>query len=380
VAPGGSTGQVLTKVTAADYNTNWTTPTGGGLSLPLSQVLTFSPDNTFDIGATATTRPRTGYFGTSLVTPQITLGNAANLSGLPMAFPATLGNKLAVYEVAANNFYGLGMGTGEMSVIAGGAGRIAFRQQGYTGAVLGAIDAGGLTLVEIATPATPAASQGRVYFKADHHLYTRDSTGAETDLSFIGLTQAQGDARYPLLTNPDPYPQYTTQAETDALYLPLIGGTLSGNLTFSADNARDIGASAATRPRTIYAGTSVISPLFDATGGSVFSPLVQWTGSNMIIGTTTSHVILFKTTNVNRIQITNGGMITQTDGGIDLGGPASGRWRNLYLTGSVGVKVKAGTPVDADFTSPVDGMLAVDSTASKIWCRVGGVWKGVVVA
>jgi hypothetical protein len=40
---------------------------------------------------------------------------------------------------------------------------------------------------------------------------------------------------------------------------------------------------------------------------------------------------------------------------------------------------KAGVPVDADFTSPVDGMLAVDTSANKIMVRIGGVWKGVVV-
>lgn len=44
----------------------------------------------------------------------------------------------------------------------------------------------------------------------------------------------------------------------DALALPLTGGTLTGNLLFSADNTKDIGASGATRPRTIYLGTSAI--------------------------------------------------------------------------------------------------------------------------
>jgi len=47
---------------------------------------------------------------------------------------------------------------------------------------------------------------------------------------------------------------------TIANYLPLSGGTMTGNLLFT-DNTLDIGASAATRPRTGYFGTSVISPL-----------------------------------------------------------------------------------------------------------------------
>jgi hypothetical protein len=49
-------------------------------------------------------------------------------------------------------------------------------------------------------------------------------------------------------------------------YLPLGGGTLTGNLLFSADNTLDIGASDATRPRTGYFGTSVRSPLFEGGG------------------------------------------------------------------------------------------------------------------
>jgi hypothetical protein len=46
-------------------------------------------------------------------------------------------------------------------------------------------------------------------------------------------------------------------------YLPLSGGTMTGNLLFT-DNTSDIGASGATRPRTGYFGTSVVSPLVTA--------------------------------------------------------------------------------------------------------------------
>lgn len=44
----------------------------------------------------------------------------------------------------------------------------------------------------------------------------------------------------------------------------------------------------------------------------------------------------------------------------------------------VTTKVKAGTPTDADFqASPPDGTLVVDTSASKLWVRVGGAWKSV---
>jgi hypothetical protein len=59
VPAGGTASQVLTKTSGVDYATAWQTPAAGGLTLPLGQHLTFSPDGTYDIGATLTTlRPR----------------------------------------------------------------------------------------------------------------------------------------------------------------------------------------------------------------------------------------------------------------------------------------------------------------------------------
>jgi hypothetical protein len=53
---------------------------------------------------------------------------------------------------------------------------------------------------------------------------------------------------------------------------------------------------------------------------------------------------------------------------IDTGG----QWQ-------IALKTKAGTPADADFVTPASGMIAVDTTASKIWVRVGSTWKSVAV-
>jgi hypothetical protein len=44
------------------------------------------------------------------------------------------------------------------------------------------------------------------------------------------------------------------------------------------------------------------------------------------------------------------------------------------------VFVKAGAPVDSDFAQPRDGLLAVDTSNSKIYARVGGTWKAVTIA
>lgn len=60
-------------------------------------------------------------------------------------------------------------------------------------------------------------------------------------------TKTQSDARYAELTDVDPFPQYLTPIEGNATYLPLAGGTLTGDLTMAANvlpttsNARDLG-------------------------------------------------------------------------------------------------------------------------------------------
>lgn len=62
------------------------TVTGSTLSVTLSNAtdlelgghLTWTADNTKDIGASGANRPRTGYYGTSVVTPSVT--NAGTLA------------------------------------------------------------------------------------------------------------------------------------------------------------------------------------------------------------------------------------------------------------------------------------------------------------
>lgn len=68
VAAGGTANQVLAKIDATNYNTQWINQSAG-LTLPLTQTLTWSPDNTYDLGASGANRPRTIYVGTSVVTP-----------------------------------------------------------------------------------------------------------------------------------------------------------------------------------------------------------------------------------------------------------------------------------------------------------------------
>src|SRR5215467_13601101 len=80
IPPGGTTNQYLIKLSNTDYDYGWGTPAGGGgISLPLTQNLTFSPDSTYDIGATSTTlRPRDLWLGRNA-----TIGGTLTLSADP---------------------------------------------------------------------------------------------------------------------------------------------------------------------------------------------------------------------------------------------------------------------------------------------------------
>lgn len=49
-----------------------------------------------------------------------------------------------------------------------------------------------------------------------------------------------------------------------------------------------------------------------------------------------------------------------------------GSW--TFLNGSVGIKVKAGAPADADFGSPVDGLLEANSQTAQGSHREGAIW------
>lgn len=81
VPAGGTTGQVLAKVNATDYNTNWIAQTGG-LTLPLGQNLTFSPDATWDIGViNSTNRPRYLFLTAGVRATDIMAPAALNLGG-----------------------------------------------------------------------------------------------------------------------------------------------------------------------------------------------------------------------------------------------------------------------------------------------------------
>ena len=179
---------------------------------------------------------------------------------------------------------------------------------------------------------------------------------------------------------------------------------MRGSLLFTNDNSHDIGQVGANRPRNIYAGSVI------------YTPDLASAGSILYVGTTTAHDLQFYTNNVTRWEVdgTTGHLLPILTEATDIGN-ANKSIRNLFLASYVeqlwlaaapaaapagryrlypktdgyyqidssgresklggAARVKAGAPTDADFTSPVDGLLAVDSTTNRQYVRVGGAWR-----
>lgn len=76
--------------------------------------------------------------------------------------------------------------------------------------------------------------------------------------------------------------------------------------------------------------------------------------------------------------------IVNTGGGASSSGsifaPVPFYGGGIGVGAQIVIMQKAGTPVDGDFLfTPLNGTIAVDTTNSKLYVRIGGTWKGVVV-
>lgn len=135
------------------------------------------------------------------------------------------------------------------------------------------------------------------------------------------------------------------------------GGTLTSDLLFSADNTLDIGASGATRPRTIYAGTSlhvaddtdatsIIGRMridsritdsmylshFDKTAGTDYA-LFQTAAGITSISSTLGNNLNLATAGSTRWRINGTTLAWEpgTDATVDLGATTSNRVRRGYF-------------------------------------------------
>lgn len=71
------------------------------------------------------------------------------------------------------------------------------------------------------------------------------------------------------------------------------------------------------------------------------------------------------------------GLHINAQGGIDfLNGCYAGNYAHICA-----IWVKAGAPVDADFTNPFVGLIVLDTATPKLWIRTAAAtWKGVAIA
>jgi len=155
-----------------------------------------------------------------------------------------------------------------------------------------------------------------------------------------------------------------------------------------SDNVFDIGTSGL-RSRSAYLGTSLSIGTNPATTGAIRlaygSGILSRDSANgadvLLIGLYTSGSINSVLLGQSASSVRSVHTYPQADNLFDLGSAVSAvRWRNVFVSSAVCFKVKTGTPVDADVNTPTDGMMVLDSTANKIWVRLGGTWKGVAVA
>jgi len=235
VPPGGAAGYVLTKNTATSYDYVWAPAAGGGggITLPLGQNLTFSPDNTYDVGSAPSNRPR----------------------DLNLARNAVVGQNLNV------------TGTTTLAALTSQAASVTSLTASSTATITGLLTANGGVQGTLNTASQP---------NVDHNSLLNLPTGNPHPQY---LTQTTADTRYVLLggsvmtgfltlnANPTLNLQAAPKQYVDttvAAYLPLAGGTLTGPLTLSADPTANL--QAATKQYVDAHGVSF--PLYAPNGTS----------------------------------------------------------------------------------------------------------------
>lgn len=152
-----------------------------------------------------------------------------------------------------------------------------------------------------------------------------------------------------------------------SFYLPLSGGTMTGNILFT-DNSFDIGASGATRPRTGYFGTSVVSPLI--LGGTSTTQAITYKTTTGVGATGADHIFqVGNNGSVEGMRIYNAGNIDFSGGrqrifgtgALDAVGASQTTWSNTL--GQYG-KIHVADDGDVDFYADASPSLTLGSTGS----------------
>ncbi len=308
---------------------------------------TWRVDNTYDIGASGATRPRTIYAGTSVVALNVASPsgglNVSGGSGSGIVFRSGTTNRLVMQ--ADGVLYSAGSSNLGTSSIPWGT--------GYFGTAL--------------VVGTNPATAGAIRLPNTEYLYSRNAANSVNgiligrsggDVVIVGDSTASGlqlgASTLPLGSNALDLGASGTTWRTGYFGTSVISpafrstgslmvvGTLdanalllrtadttrwqigaSGHLTAGADNTYDIGASGATRPRTGYFGTSVNVPVLE-------------NAAVMTIGTTAAQVLILKTNSTNRWVINSTGNFNAwADNTYDIGASETNRPRTGYFGTSV---------------------------------------------
>jgi hypothetical protein len=294
---------VLTKLDATNYNTAWQTPSTG-LTLPLTQNLTFSPDNTQDIGTNATTaRPRDlwlgrnatigGTLGVTGNSSLSTLGTSglATLSSLSVTNNAIVGGTLGVTGASTLGSVSVTSITGNGSLPTGGStGQVLQKNSATNYDVSWVTPAGGVSFPLLApngavgAPSYSFSSSGStgMYAPATGQVALAAAGAQVLQATSTTLTVSVAASLSSTLgvTGASTLAGVTcTTLTASGLISANLGLTVSGaNLLFSTDNTRDIGASGATRPRDLWLGRNAsIGGTLGVTGASTLAGLTATT-------------------------------------------------------------------------------------------------------
>ena len=294
-------------------------------------------DNTYDIGTSGATRPRSGYFGTSLnvgdgITPSTSNGDIAAGDGTNLlewdssdTLLSVRGSSESVINSTGLVFYG--------RAAAGEATRVRIHAVTTATSFTGTRSNG-----TYGTPTALASGDEVTQFYGQGH------TGSA--FADVGSISIRADAAFAAGSSPGRIEFHTTpSASTTQVERWRIDN--AGHFLAASDNAYDIGASGATRPRTGFFGTSVDVDGTVFSGSTTATRLSTTTG---VDGTTTGVTALYT--------VPSGKTMCITKAAVRLSSVAT-----FTSPPTIGIGVAAG---EDDIFAP-ESTLGLDATTKVYW-------------